>query len=333
MKLKDVAEHLNISVSTVSRVVNNKDYVKPELRKKVLEALDLFQYRPNEIARSLKSKTSKVIGVVVPDIMNQFFAAIIRGVESIAREHGYSIIICNSDERLDKEAEYLQLLVQKQISALVIATVNETAPFLEQFKAYNIPTVFVDNLPKAEGQFDSVTVDNVRASYELVQHIINAGHKKIALITGPLNQTSSSERFIGWEKAMVDAGNHIKKEWIKVGTFKQKDGYEFMKQILRLKELPTAVFAANNILAYGAIRAIKEHGIDIPTDISLISFDTIDPTGLLAPRITSMIQPAEEIGVIAGDLIIRKLQNPEIKRVERVILEPEFDKGESVLSK
>jgi DNA-binding LacI/PurR family transcriptional regulator len=332
VKLKDIAEHLNISVSTVSRVVNGKNYVNPEVRKKVLEALEYFQYRPNEIARSLKNKSSKVIGVIVPDIMNLFFTAIIKGVESEVREQDYSIMICNSDERVDKEAEYLQLLAQKQISGLVIATVNESMPFLTDYKALRIPVVFVDNLPKVSDQFDSVIVDNVKASHELVSRLIGKGHRDIAIITGPLNQTTSSERLAGWEQAMREGGVTMRKEWVKVGTFKQQDGYEYMKALLESDERPTAVFAANNILAYGAIRAIKEKELRIPEDISLISFDTIDPTGLFSPVIASMIQPTEEIGRIAGDIIIRKLKNPDIKRTERVVLEPEYIEGGSVRS-
>lgn len=330
VKLKDIAEHLNVSVSTVSRVVNGKNYVNPEVRKKVLEALEYFKYQPNEIARSLKSKSSKVIGVIVPDIMNMFFAAIIKGVEYEVREQGFSIIICSSDEKVEKEAEYLQLLAQKQVSGLVIATVNESMPFFTDYKALHIPVVFVDNLPKVSDQFDSVIVDNVRASHELVSGLIKQGHGQVAIITGPLNQTTSSERLAGWEKAMKDNRLEIRQEWIKVGSFKQEDGYAFMKMLLATERPPTAVFAANNILAYGAMQAIKEKGLRIPEDISLVSFDTIDHTGLLSPVIRSMIQPAEEIGRIAGDIIVRKLKNPEIKRTERVVLEPEYELGDSV---
>ncbi|MGI6113696.1 MAG: LacI family DNA-binding transcriptional regulator [Mahellales bacterium] len=323
-KLKDIAEYLNVSVSTVSRVVNNKSYVDPQTREKVLSALEKFNYHPNEIARSLKNKTSKAIGIIVPDITNNFFSTVIKGIEQITRQHEYSVILCNSDENQEREEEYVQLLLQKQVSALVIATVSKNMNHVRQYIKHRIPVVFIDNLPKIDENFDFVAIDNIKASYDLVKHLIDLGHKKIAIISGPRHETTGEERLMGWKKALSDHGIRIKKEWIGEGDFKQDSGYNIMKEFLKQEEFPTAIFAANNTLAYGAIQAIMEKGLRIPQDIAIVCFDALDPTGLIRPQITSIIQPAEEIGKIAAEIIIRKINKSRIKIFEKVVLQPKL---------
>jgi DNA-binding LacI/PurR family transcriptional regulator len=322
--LKDIAEHLNISVSTVSRVVNNKDRVDPQTRKRVLNALEEFQYRPNEVARSLKRKTSKAIGIVVPDISNVFFSTVIKGVESVARQYGYSVIVCNSDESREIEDEYTDLLLQKQVSALIIATVGGNMDFFKLYKRAGVPVVFIDNIPKMDSNFDFVAIDNIKASYKLVEHLVKLGHKEIAIITGSLNETTALERLQGWENCLKDNNITIRKEWIATGDFKQQSGYNSMQRLLNGRKVPTAVFAANNFLSYGAIRAILDANLRIPEDIALVGFDAVDLTGLVRPRITSVIQPAEEIGVIAGEIIMRKINNNKTAVFEKVILEPQL---------
>lgn len=324
VRLKDIAEHLNISVSTVSRVVNNKDRVDQETRKKVLKALEDFQYQPNEIARSLKSKTSKAIGTIVPDISNTFFSDVIKGVESIARQHGYYIILCNSNEDKDIEEEYTSFLLQKQISGLVIATSGGNAEFYKQYKRAGIPVVFIDNFPKIEANYDYVVIDNMKASYELTNHLIKLGHHKIALINGSLGESTAKERLKGWEKALIDYNIPVREKWIGSGSFKQESGYRIMQGFLKQAEIPTAVFAANNFLAYGAMHAILEAGLKIPDDIAVVCFDAVDFTGLVKPQITSIIQPAEEIGRIAGEIIMGKIQNKNARLYEKVVLEPQL---------
>lgn len=328
-KLKDIAEYLNISVSTVSRVINNKNRVDGETREMVLKALEKFQYSPNEIARSLKSKTTKAIGLIVPDISNYFFSMVLKGVEAEVRKHGYYLILCNSDEDKEREKEYVKFLLQKQISGLIIAIEGFEASFFVQYKKLGIPVVFIDNLPKIDENYDYVAIDNKKAGYELVNHLIEAGHSKIAIITGLLNESTASERYKGWEKALLEHDIPIKKKWIGIGDFKQESGYHIMQDFLKQEEIVTAVFAANNLLAYGAMHAIKEAGLKVPDDISVVCFDAIDFTGLLKPQITSVIQPAEEIGRIAGEIIIRKILNTGTKIFERIVLEPQLEIKES----
>ncbi|RKL63293.1 LacI family transcriptional regulator [Thermoanaerobacteraceae bacterium SP2] len=325
VKLKDIAEHLNVSVSTVSRVVNNKDRVDPKTREKILKALKEFNYKPNEVARNLKKKTSKTIGIIVPDISNFFFAMVIKGAEGVARQNGYSILLCNSDEDIITEEHYAQLLLQKQISGLIIGSVGGNIDIIfKQYIKSKIPVVFIDNLPKIKDNFDFVTIDNIKASYDLTNHLINLGHKNIAIITGRLDETTAYERLKGWEKSLKEHNIPVKKEWIGIGDFKQESGYKIMEGFLKMNEIPTAVFAANNHLAYGAMRAIIDAGLKVPDDIAMVCFDAIDPTGLIKPQITSIVQPAEEIGKIAAEIIMRKTHDSNLKIFEKVILEPQL---------
>jgi len=321
VKLKDIAEYLNISVSTVSRVVNNKDRVDEKTRDRVLKALESLQYTPNEAARSLKGKVAKAIGIIIPDISNSFFSMVIKGVEAIGRQKGYSIILCNSDGEMEREAEYAQLLLQKQISGLVIATVGGSTDFYSQYDKRGIPVIFIDNHPKLQENYDFVAINNIQASFELVSHLIRLGHSKIAAITGPLSETTANERLKGWEKALLENNLIIRDEWVGVGGFSKESGYKIMQSILKQDEIPTAVFTANNFLAYGAIQALSDSGLIIPEDVAVVCFDAFDPTGLARPTLTSVIQPAEDIGKIAGELIIKKSKSIKIRMHERVILE------------
>lgn len=319
--LKDIAKQLNISVSTVSRVVNNKKHVKPETREKVLKALKKYNYQPNEIARSLKNKVTNSIAVIIPDIANTFFSRVIKGVEEVAREHRYSVFLCNTDEREGLEREYLQLSIQKQIAGVIIATVSKDFLHIEQFLKQQIPIVFIDNLPIIDDDFDYVAINNIKASFEITDHLINLGHKDIAIITGPLHESTSSERLEGWKKALKENNITINKNWIWESDFKQETGYKIACKLLKQEHIPSAIFSANNDLAYGIARAASQYKLRIPEDLAVVAFDAIDPTGLMRPQMTTIVQPAEEIGKKACEIIIRKMQNPSVQMYERIVLE------------
>jgi LacI family transcriptional regulator len=322
--LKQIAEYLGISVSTVSRVVTGKDRVSPETRAAVLEALKVFNYQPNEIARSLKTQTSNAIGIIVPDITNNFFSSVIKGVESITRKNNYSAILCNSEGDAKREAEYLKLLLQKQVSALVIAMVSEDVSIFKTYKELGIPVIFIDNLPKIEAKFDFVTIDNVEASYKLTKHLIALGHTKIAAISGPLSESTGYERVQGFKKAMQESNLQIKQQYVHQGSFKMETGYRISKKLFSSKDRPTALFVANNMQAYGALHALRECGLRVPEDVALVCFDAVDITGLIVPKITAMVQPAEKIGELAGQIITRKLSNTDLQVYENIILDAEL---------
>jgi len=325
-KLVDIAKHLNISVSTVSRVINGKDRVSDETREKVLKAIKEFNYSPNEIARSLRNRSSMTIGIIVPDISNEFFALLSKGAEAVAKNNGYLLILCNSDYEENMEKEYLNMLNQKQVDGIIIATVCKDEEYFDRILNSSIPAVFVDNLPQIKRNFNFVTIDNEKAAYDLTRHLIDSGYKDISIITGKLQETSAFERLDGWKRAMNENGLKINNDFVGIGDFKIDSGYKIMKKMLEQNKKPQALLAANNNMAYGAVKAIREKGLSVPEDIYVVCFDATDNTGLMSIQLPSMVQPAEKIGEIALDIIIKRLNNKKFKIFDRVILEPTFVK-------
>lgn len=331
VQLKDLAKQLNVSVSTVSRTVNGTGRVSAETRKRILAAIERTGYRPNEIARSLKRRSARTLGVVLTDISNGFCSKVIKGVEKVASENEYSVFVCNTDEDVGREEDYVQLLLQNQVGGLVIASVGTDARLFQPYLDSGVPVVFIDNLPGMADNYNLVSIDNVKASREIARHLADQGHRKIAMLTGPLRQSTAAERTQGFREGLADNDIKLEEAWIGVGEFKRESGYRIMREWLEREDRPTAVFAANDFLLYGAIKAIYEKGLTIPGDIAVACFDANDETGLLTPRITSVVQPAFEIGAIAADLIMRRERNKETKRFEKIVLEPTVVLRESSL--
>ena len=324
VRLADIAEYLGISVSTVSRVINGKDRVSEETRKRVLQAVKELNYQPNEIARSLRSKSSKTIGIIVPDLSNDFFNLLTKGATMIAKKDDYLVMLCNSDHEEVMEKEYMDLLIQKQVDGIIIATVCKDERYFKKIMQSDIPVVFVDNLPRVDMNYNFVTIDNSKAAYDLTTHIIKLGYKNIAILTGSLHETSAVRRLNGWEKAMKDHKIEINEDFIGIGDFRLETGYRLMSRMLELEERPDALMAANNFLAYGAIKAARDHGLKVPDDLYIVCFDAVDNTGLFSVKLPSMVQPAEKIGEIAAEIILKRISEKDYKIYDNVILEPEF---------
>ncbi|HHU48978.1 MAG: LacI family DNA-binding transcriptional regulator [Caldicoprobacterales bacterium] len=324
VRLTDIAKHLGISVSTVSRVINGKDRVSDETRKRVLQAVKELNYQPNEIARSLRNRSSMTIGIIVPDLSNDFFNLLTKGAAMVSKKDDYLVILCNSDHDESMEQEYMNLLIQKQVDGIIIATVCKDKLYFERVINNSIPVVFVDNLPKVDMNYNFVTIDNTKASFDLTCHLINMGYKDIAVLTGSLHETSAVRRLNGWEKAMKANNLEINNDFIGIGDFRMESGYRLMKDMLKLDKRPDALMAANNHLAYGAIKAARDHGLNVPDDLYVVCFDALDNTGLFSVKIPSMVQPAEKIGEIAAEIIIKRIKDRDYKIYDNVILEPIF---------
>ncbi|HBR02030.1 MAG TPA: LacI family transcriptional regulator [Ruminiclostridium sp.] len=331
VKLKDIAKELNLSVSTISRVVNNKDRVDPKTREKVLEMLKNYDYKPNEVARSLRLRDVKTIGIVIPDITNSFYASVIKGAQAVCRTNEYSMIVCNSDEDGELEEGALELLLQKQVSGLILSSVGNSFKLVQRLQGNGVPAVYIDNMPPPMHTCDSVSINNVAAAYKITNVLIEKGYKKIGIITGPIHQSTGSERLSGFKQAMANAGLELAEEWVAEGNFKIDSGLSHMRRILKMPVRPEAMVIANNYMAYGAITALREAGLKIPKDMAVVAFDAIDETGLLVPRITAINQPSYEIGRISAEIIIKKLTGSTNKKVyENIILEPELYLGSSI---
>lgn len=327
--MKDIASSLGLSVSTVSRAVSGNGRVSKATKKKVVDAVKQANYTPNDVARSLRMRNGKNIGIIVTDITNSFFSSVIKGAQAISRLKGYSILLSNSDENSQFEAEALQLMLEKQISGLILASVGFNKNKIEHYKRLNVPIVFIDNMPESEDSFDSVSVDNYRASYELTNKLIARGYRKIGMVTGPLNQSSGLQRMQGFENALGEHGLPCQPDWIKEGDFKMKSGQDCLEDILALAHRPDAMILGNNYMAYGAINAIRKRGLSIPRDMAVASFDVDDITSLMNPSITTMNQPAEEIGKQAIDILISRMTNTLSQTSFRIVLEPIFVEGNS----
>jgi DNA-binding LacI/PurR family transcriptional regulator len=335
--LKHIAERLGLSVSTVSRVVNNKEYVKEDTRRRVMEALNECNYVPNEIARSLKSKTTHTIGVVLPDISEVFFGEIVKGINKIVSDEGYTVVIVDTNESKKNEQKYLEILYQKRIDALVLATVDLNGDSVKVFLDHSIPVIFIDNVPKLEN-INSVTINNRGASKLAIDFLIKNGHRDIATIIGSKEETTGSERMQGYIEALEAAGISVNENLIEYGNYKESSGYNCMCNLLsKRKENPfSAVYVTSEMMVFGAVKAIKENGLIIPDDISLIGFDVHDKTGLVRPSIATIRQPEKLIGKITGEMLLQELNSKENQGdsldmpTRQVILEPHLFGGESV---
>lgn len=328
--IKDIARELNLSVSTVSRALNNQGRINSTTRKRVFAEAERLNYHPNESARALRDKANKTIGILVPDIGNTFFAQLIKGAEQALWKAGYALLVMSSDENIERERLTLKLLIDKCVSGIILATVDPEVPIYLNAMKQGVPIIFVDNLPSVNMSYDSIAIDNSLAGYKLVRHLMDLGHKKIAMITGNLQETTSSQRHEGYLSALREENLMPN---VKSGTFKKTYGYDAMNELLSGKEIPTAVFAANNSLAYGAVQAIREKNMSIPKDISIVCFDSYDTTGLISPQLTTVNQPAEEIGQISAEILIRKMtsksNDSQTRRHEKLILEPKILFGNS----
>ncbi len=322
--LKDVARQLNLSISTVSRVVNNKGNVKEETRQRVLSCLDKCQYVPNEIARSLKSQESMTIGVIVPDICEVFLNRIIRGIDRIVSGAGYMLIVADSNESKKVERRYLDVMFQKRVDALVIASVDLKRPNVDLFLDHNKPVVFIDNLPELEGaEANYVIVDNKQASKIAVEELLRNGHRDIAVIVGSVEETTGADRLEGYTKTLQQHGIPVDPELIAFGNYKKDDGYRCMCELLehRSRRPFTAVYVTSEMMTIGALQAIRERGLVIGQDISVIGFDVHDDLGLATPKITTIRQPENAIGIRSGELLLRLLTpGSAVPSAERQIL-------------
>lgn len=328
IKLEDIARKLGVSTSTVSRALSGNGRVGEKTRMRVLEAVKASDYTVNAVARSLRLRDAKNIGIIVPDITNSFFASVIKGAQYACRLSGYTLMVCNSDESAELEEESLRTLLEKQASGLILASVGGGAELIHQYVKLDVPIVFIDNLPEGVDVRDVVSVDNHAAAYRLTQAMLKRGYRDVGMITGPLSQSTGLLRYTGFVKALEAAGIPIRREWVLEGDFRMDSGRENMQALLKLDKRPRAMIIANNYMAYGAVNAIRAAGLSIPQDIAIACFDAHDHTGLITPHISSINQPAQQIGMRAAEIILARLTGTQTERTE-VVLEPEFSEGGS----
>jgi len=319
-------------MATVSRVVNNNPNVKPQTRKKVFEAIERLGYRPNAVARGLASKKTTTVGVVIPDISNAIFAEVARGIEDIANMYHYNIILCNADKRKDKEIRVVNTLLEKQVDGLLFMGGTVTEEHLQAFKSANVPIVLCATTDE-HGSMPSVDIDHESAAFDAVATLTSAGHRRIAMISGTLQDPSNGyARFQGYRRALEAAGIPYDESLVRVGNYRYESGVEAMKYFLELDERPTAVFAATDEMAIGAIHYIQDFGLRVPEDVSVISVDNTRMASMVRPQLSSVAQPMYDIGAVSMRLLTKLMKKEQVDQL-RVILPHELIARQSVAAR
>lgn len=314
--IKDVAKAAGVSTATVSRVLSNGAHVRPEVRERVMAAVDKLAYRPNLLARGLRSQQSNTIGLIVSDIRNPFFTSISRAVEDMAHEQGFSLILCNTDENPEKEAIYLNLMQDQNVAGVIFSPTRQTAANFTTLKI-TFPTVIVDRSIK-DADVDMVLLDNVDAAFRLVNHLIENGYRHIGALCGETSSTGR-ERYAGFEKALRAHDLSPVAEHVKFVQPKIEAGYAATLKILDATQPPDALMTTNSLLAEGALQAIRERDLTIPDDIALVTFDETTWASLVQPPVTLIAQPTHEIGKTATELLLQRIADPD-RPTRQVIL-------------
>ncbi|GLY73032.1 LacI family DNA-binding transcriptional regulator [Actinoallomurus iriomotensis] len=314
--IKEVAARAGVSVATVSRVLNDSPQVSEQARAKVSAAVEALRYRPNAVARSLRTEATHTLGLIVGDIVNPFFAVLARAVEDEARRAGYTVVIGNADERPERQDHYVRTLLEQRVDGLLICPTAEVTPLIRDCAAAGGPLVFLDRtLPGLD--VPSVRVDGTAAIGELIRHLHGLGHRRIAFISGPEPLSTGRERTRAYADAMRATGLRIREEYLEAGDFQAESGRAIAGRFLDLPEPPEVIFAGDNLMTLGALDEIRARGLRIPDDVALASFDDVGWFVHVDPPITAIAQPAEELGRRAVRALLERAEG---RPVEPVVL-------------
>jgi DNA-binding LacI/PurR family transcriptional regulator len=308
VSIKDVAETAGVSTATVSRVLAQKPYVRAKVRDHVMAVVKELNYSPNRVARSLRSRSSNIIGLIVSDIENPFFQQVSRAVEDAANEQGFSVMLCNNDENPIKEETYLQLLRDENVAGVVLSPTRQSADDFSKFSTYNIPMVVIDRRVN-NFEVDNILIDNVQSAHTIVSHLIQHGYGRIGAIFG-IGSTTGRERRQGYVQALTDHNIELSTDLVKFTNPREEDGFSTTNKLLQLPEPPDALLTSNSLLAAGALRALREKKVVIPDDIAFASFDETTWSKLVVPALTVIEQPTYEIGRTATELLLKRIQDP-----------------------
>ena len=327
--IHDVAKKAGVAPITVSRVINNSGYTSDEVREKVNAAISELGYVPNILARSLKSKRTNTLALVFTDITNPFFTILARGVEDTASDAGFNVIFCNTDESQEKENNYIQLVLQKQVDGIILVPAASNTKSIDLIKDQGTPLVVVDrSVPR--DNVDIVRGDSEGGAYELTQFLIKLGHRHISILCGPINVSTAEDRLKGYEKAMRENGldDFIKHSY---GRFSQQSGSEQTQRLFTNQPYPTAIFAANNLIAVGALSTLRDLGFKVPDDVAMVSFDDIPENLTADPFFTVVKQPSYEMGKKATELLISRIKEGRESETDyqEIIFPVEFIERES----
>ncbi|MBN1498837.1 MAG: LacI family DNA-binding transcriptional regulator [Spirochaetes bacterium] len=306
--IKDVAKAAGVSISTVSRVLSNGEYVSDDVKERVHAAVEALQYRPNRVAQSLRSQKSQIIGLIVADIQNPFFTAVSRYVQDAAYENGISVFLCNTDEKADKESQYIDLMHEENVAGIILAPTHQSHSSINRIINLHIPVVVIDRQVE-NTSIDSVYIDNTAAAYKLTLHLLENGYRKISAIIGS-GSTTGKLRYQGIIQALYENNIAADKFLLRFVNATLNEGYTSTLELLDSDNRPDALIATNGLLAAGAFRAFRERKISIPDEMGFACFDETIWTALMDPPITVISQPTQDLGRTAVELLLNKINDP-----------------------
>lgn len=318
--IKEIARLANVSSATVSKIINGKDkYISEETRQRVLEIIEREGYIPNGIAKSLKMKRTKTIGIIVPDVMNLFFSEVAKGAEDSAEKKGYSVILCNSDNSKTKEEKYINILQEKMVDGIILtASEGEARKYL---KRCNTPMVLVDRNLDLDKPIGRIIVDNVEGTYKATNYLIEKGCKSIGFISSEEVNKLAKERLLGYKKALEENGIEIDPKRIFLKSFSVETGYEGVDYLLKDTSVDS-ICCGNDLIAIGAIQRLKEKGIRVPEDVKIIGFDDISISKYVDPPLTTVRQPIYKLGEEAVNILVAIIEKKDTEMTK--ILETEI---------
>jgi LacI family transcriptional regulator len=308
--INDVAKLAGVSKSTVSRVLVNKIPVSRETKERVLKAIKEINYQPNMLAKGLKEGKTFTIGLIIPNITNPFYPAIARGIEDLANEKRYSVVLCDTDENEDKELDYVKGLRNRIVDGLIICPASKSGKCIKELKADNFPVVLLARrIPGVEA--DTILVQDFNGAYDMTNYLIHRGHRKIAIINGDTEIDNYKQRFEGYKAALADNDIPINNEFIlnTDSSISMQESYDLINKLLSSGNIPTAVFATSDPKAIGAMKAIADRGYNVPGDISVVGFDNIEMAQFMTPSLTSYDQPTYRMGAMACERLLKLINS------------------------
>ncbi|TDD04296.1 LacI family transcriptional regulator [Nonomuraea deserti] len=326
LKIQDVARHAGVSAATVSRVLNGRSTVNPELAARVHAAVRELGYRPNGVARNLRRRQTTLWAVLISDVGNPFFTSLVRGVEDGGRQFGYSVVLCNTDENRAREAEYIAVALADNMAGVIISPADDSTD-ISALVAAGTAVVTIDR-ELAETEVDAVLVDNEKGAEMATAHLLESGYRRIACITGPRRMSTAMRRLRGHQRALRAFGLPPDRSLIRHADFREEGGYSAMAALLDEGVEIDAVFAANNLMTVGAVECLTERGVAIPGQVGVIGFDDIPWARLFRPGLSTVRQPTYELGRAAAQLLADRIDNP-ARPAARMVLQTELHPRES----
>lgn len=317
----DVARVAEVSPATVSRVLNGKQSVDEELAERVRDAARQLDYRPNALARNLRRSRTSLWAVIISDINNPFFTAMVRGVEDVAQRSQYSVVLCNADEDPDKEAGYISAVLSEQMAGVIISPTRRST-HIGRLLGAGAPVVAIDR--EVEGaEMDTVLVDNEHGALLATEHLLAQGCQRIACIMGPREVTTASQRLRGYRAALRAAGRPLERDLVRYADFREAGGHAAMADLLESRTEPDAVFAGNDLMTVGALACLTERGIKVPDEVAVVGFDDVAWAGYLRPPLSTVSQPTYELGRTAASLLLARIAEPR-RPASRITLHTEL---------